>query len=121
PLINEEYTIRANSALRNQGYQITTTIDKEIYDTMQQVKDESPYYYGERSSAEALDAQPGQTEEMLQHEIGAILKNNETGAIIGFVGGRDFERSAINHATMTKRQAGSIMKPLAAYAPAIDK
>ena len=58
---------------------------------------------------------------MLQHEIGAILKNNETGAIIGFVGGRDFERSAINHATMTKRQAGSIMKPLAAYAPAIDK
>ena len=121
PLINEEYTIRANSALRNQGYQITTTIDKEIYDTMQQIKDDSPYYYGERSSAEALDAQPGQTEEMLQHEIGVILKNNKTGAIIGFVGGRDFERSAINHATMTKRQAGSIMKPLAAYAPAIDK
>lgn len=121
PLINEEYTIRANNALRNEGYHITTTIDKDIYDTMQRVKDNSVLYYGERSSAEALDAQPGQTEEMLQHEIGAILKDNDTGAILGFVGGRDFERSAINHATQTKRQAGSIMKPLAAYGPAIDK
>ena len=37
PLINQEYTQKANEAIRNEGYQIETTIDKTIYDTMQEL------------------------------------------------------------------------------------
>ncbi|GAB3061368.1 transglycosylase domain-containing protein [Salinicoccus sesuvii] len=124
PLINQQYTNEANIALRNQGYHIETTIDKTIYDTMQDVVNNSNYYYGSRSIADATDATDEEQEEddeVLEHEIGAIMKDNETGKILGFVGGRDHERSSINHATQTSRQAGSTMKPLITYGPAIDK
>lgn len=124
PLINQEYTGLANTALRNQGYHIETTIDKTIYDTMQDVKDNSSYYYGSRSIEEAQDASEEEQEssdEVFEHELGAMLKDNQTGKILGFIGGRDHERSSINHATQTSRQAGSTMKPLITYGPAIDK
>ncbi|MEY8559975.1 transglycosylase domain-containing protein [Jeotgalicoccus halotolerans] len=121
PLINQEYTQKANEAMRNEGYQIETTIDKTIYDTMQETKDNSFSYYGERSSLDALNATEGEEEAMLDHEVGMVLKDNATGKILGFVGGRDYEESEINHATQTERQAGSTMKPLSTYAPAIDQ
>lgn len=124
PLINQEYTGMANTALRNQGYHIETTIDKTIYDTMQDVKDNSSYYYGSRSVEEAVDATEEEQEagdEVFEHELGAMLKDNQTGKILGFIGGRDHERSSINHATQTSRQAGSTMKPLITYGPALDK
>ena len=121
PLINQEYTQKANDAMRNQGYQIETTIDKNIYDTMQDTKDNYFSYYGERSSLDALNAVEGEEEEMLDHEVGMVLKDNGTGKILGFVGGRNYDESEINHATQTKRQAGSTMKPLTTFAPAIDQ
>ncbi|MCG1009367.1 penicillin-binding protein [Salinicoccus sp. ID82-1] len=124
PLINQEYTNEANIALRNQGYHIETTIDKTIYDTMQNVKDNSSYYYGSRNVADATDAteeEQAESDEVLEHELGAMLKDNATGKILGFIGGRDHDRSSINHATQTSRQAGSTMKPLITYGPAIDK
>ena len=65
PLLNQEYTQKANDALRNQGYQIETTIDKNIYDTMQETKENSFYYYGERSSLDAINAVEGEEEEIL--------------------------------------------------------
>ncbi|CAM4144913.1 transglycosylase domain-containing protein [Jeotgalicoccus halotolerans] len=121
PLINQEYTQKANEAMRNEGYQIETTIDKTIYDTMQETKANSFSYYGERSSLDALNATEGEEEVMLDHEVGMVLKDNATGKILGFIGGRDYEESEINHATQTERQAGSTMKPLSTYAPAIDQ
>src|SRR5699024_9563056 len=121
PLINQEYTQKANEAIRNEGYQIETTIDKTIYDTMQETKDNSFSYYGERSSLDALNATEGEEEAMLDHEVGMVLKDNATGKILGLVGGSDYEESEINHATQTERQAGSTMKPLSTYAPAIDQ
>lgn len=124
PLLNQEYTQKANQALRNQGYHIETTIDKTIYDTMQNVKDNSNYYYGSRSIQQAEDATEEEQQESNQefdHEIGAVLKDNASGKILGFVGGRNHETSSINHATQTTRSAGSTMKPLINYGPALDK
>src|SRR5699024_1684077 len=121
PLINQEYTQKANEAMRNEGYQIETTIDKTIYDTMQDTKNNTFSYYGQRSSLEAINATEGEEETMLDHEVGMVLKDNSTGKILGFVGGRNYEESEINHATQTSRQAGSTMKPLSTYAPAIDQ
>ncbi|GAA3723978.1 transglycosylase domain-containing protein [Salinicoccus jeotgali] len=120
PLINQEYTTKADSALRNKGYHIDTTIDKSIYDKMQEVKDNAQFY-GSRSSLDSTDATEETKEETLEHELGAILKDNQTGRILGFIGGRDHDRSSINHATQTSRSAGSTMKPLINYGPALDK
>ena len=121
PLLNQEYTQKANDALRNNGYHIETTIDKKIYDTMQDVKNNQFYYYGDRSSLDAVDISNNDKEKMLKHEVGAMLKNNKTGAILGFIGGRDFKSSENNHATQTSRMSGSTMKPLAVYGPGVDK
>lgn len=121
PLINQEYTQKANDAMRNQGYQIKTTIDKNIYDTMQETKNSSFSYYGQRSSLDAINATEDEEEAMLDHEVGMVLKDNTTGKILGFVGGRNYDESEINHATQTNRQAGSTMKPLSTFAPAIDQ
>lgn len=123
PLINQDYTEQANQALRYQGYHITSTIDKEIYDTMQDVKDDNFYYYGDRSSEDAIDIdeESDQEEEIMHHEVGAILKENSSGKILGFIGGRDHDASSVNHATQTDRQIGSTMKPLITFGPAIDK
>lgn len=48
-------------------------------------------------------------------ETGAILIENKTGAIVSFVGGRDYNREATNHATRSVRSNGSTMKPLLVY------
>ncbi len=122
PLINQEYTQQANQALRYEGYHITTTIDKDIYDTMQAVRDSNFYYYGDRSTEDAVDAEESEEEEeILQHEVGAVLKENDTGKILGFIGGRDHDESSVNHATQTDRSVGSTMKPLITFGPAIDR
>ena len=121
PLLNQKYTQQANDALRNNGYKIETTINKEIYDTMQEVKNNNFSYYGDRSIYDSIDSTGEEEDQMFQHEVGAVLKDNETGAILGFIGGRDYENSEVNHATQTSRMAGSTMKPLAVYGPGIDR
>jgi penicillin-binding protein 1A len=52
-------------------------------------------------------------------QIGAILIENETGAIRAMVGGKNFEESKWNRAVQTLRQPGSSFKPFI-YAAAMD-
>lgn len=116
----EEYSTLANRNLRQNGYKIHTTINKEIYDAMQKTKDNYPYYGPDKPQV-VTDSETGE-EITIQEpvEVGAILIENSTGKIISFVGGRDYTRAQVNHATYTKRQNGSTMKPLLVYAPAIE-
>ena len=104
--INDKYTIKANDALRNNGYQIKTTIHKEIYDEMQQFTKNDNYY---------LENKDGD-----MHQISMIMKENNSGKILSFIGGRNFEHSQNNFATQTSRPVGSTMKPHVIYAPAIE-
>ena len=57
-----------------------------------------------------------------QQQLGVVLTDNQTGAILGFVGGRNEKSSTqdFNFATMKGRPTGSTMKPLLAYAPGMD-
>ncbi|CAD2075007.1 transglycosylase domain-containing protein [Phocicoccus pinnipedialis] len=121
PLLNQKYTQQANDALRNNGYQIETTINKDIYDTMQDVKNVNFSYYGDRSIYDSVDSTGDEKNQTFQHEVGAVLKDNDSGAILGFIGGRDYNKSEVNHATQTSRMSGSTMKPLAVYGPGIDR
>lgn len=49
-------------------------------------------------------------------EISAIMMNPNNGKIIALVGGKDYSKSQYNRATDSKRQVGSVMKPLLYYA-----
>lgn len=101
-----EYREKAKLELRQNGYKIHTTVIRDIYDNMQNAIKDDRYF--------------GPTRDGELEEVGAYLRENKTGAILGFVGGRDFQVEELNHATQAYRQNGSTMKPLLAYAPAID-
>ncbi|WP_052144731.1 transglycosylase domain-containing protein [Halalkalibacter okhensis] len=105
--VEETYKQEARTALRNNGYHIHTTIDEDIYNAMQDAVKTDNLFGPEKN---------GQ-----QEEVGAVLIENHTGAIKGFVGGREevYGRE-FNRATGAYRQNGSTMKPLLAYAPALD-
>ncbi|WP_075982613.1 transglycosylase domain-containing protein [Bacillus massilinigeriensis] len=116
----EEYSTLADRNLRQNGYEIHTTINKKIFDKMQKVKDEYPYY-GSSITRTVEDPETGKEKVVKEPvETGAILIENKTGKILSFVGGRDFEREQLNHAMSAKRPNGSTMKPLLVYGPAFE-
>jgi penicillin-binding protein len=117
-----EYRQLADTALRQKGYVIHTTIDKGIYDKMQQIKNDFPYFdiTVAYKDEEEIDPETNKPVKKNAEQIGAVLIDNKTGAIKSFVGGRDFSISTVNFATSTYRHNGSTMKPLLGYAPAYE-
>ena len=115
-----DYMARADKNLRQNGYKIYSTIDKDIYDQMQEVKNNYEYYGSDKPET-VIDPDTGEEIEVMEPvEVGALLLENKTGRIISFVGGRDYQREQLNHATSAERPNGSTMKPLLAYAPAME-
>lgn len=104
--IQKSYRELAEKEIQNGGYRITTTIDKAIHTAMQNAVANYGYL---------LDDSSGQP------EVGNVLMDNQTGAILGFVGGRDYLTNQNNHAFDTKRSPASTTKPLLAYGIAIDQ
>ncbi|MYL65763.1 PBP1A family penicillin-binding protein [Bacillus hwajinpoensis] len=51
---------------------------------------------------------------------GFSMMNAESGGVVAVQGGRDYVQKGFNHVT-AKRQPGSALKPLAVYAPALEK
>jgi len=101
------------------GYRIHTTIHKDIHKMMQDIAAD-PKNFG-KNATYTVRRSNGTTEkiENALEEVGATLIHNKTGAILGMIGGRDFNVEQTNHTTVP-RQPGSAMKPLAAYAPAFE-
>lgn len=93
------------------GYQIYTTIDKNVYDTMHQVA---------QSGSDIFDGNRTANGKVLPEQVGAVMIDNKTGAILGMLEGRGTEYSQINYAT-SPRQPGSTMKPIAVYGPAMEQ
>lgn len=118
-LYNKYYTL-ADRDLRQNGYHIHSTINKKIYDVMQKTKDEYNNY-GITHKRTVENEETGEMEEIDDPvQIGAYLRENKTGKVLGFVAGRDYDLNPLNHATNAYRQNGSSMKPLLAYAPAFE-
>jgi penicillin-binding protein 1B len=118
--LHERYVAKAEKQLRQNGYNIYTTIDKTIYDRMQKVVADYRYY-GDDKIQYVKDKETGKMVVKREPvEVGAILIENSTGKIISFVGGRDYKREQLNHATQAYRSNGSTMKPLLVYAPAME-
>lgn len=104
--VQKAYHERAEQELSNGGYKITTTINKKIHSAMQN----AVANYGR-----LVDDATGQP------EVGNVLMDNKTGAVLGFVGGRNYQTNQNNHAFDTKRSPASTTKPLLAYGIAIDQ
>ncbi|WP_448905731.1 transglycosylase domain-containing protein, partial [Gemella sp.] len=92
------------------GYKVKTTLDKKLYDTLQETKKQFASY-------------PTSTQGGIVYplEIGASVIENSTGKVLAFIGGMDYKKQQLNHATRTRRSPGSTIKPLLVYGPAIDK
>ena len=105
-LYDEAYQIILKQIL-NGGYRIHTTIDKTIYDTMKEI------------AANPDNFVPDDPEKGTE-QVGAMMIDNESGAILSMIEGRDFFVEQLNHATQAYRQPGSTMKPIAAYIPALE-
>ncbi|PMB99729.1 MULTISPECIES: penicillin-binding protein PBP1B [Streptococcus] len=104
--VQRAYHERAEQELSKGGYKITTTINKKIHNAMQN----AVANYGR-----LVDDATGQP------EVGNVLMDNKTGAVLGFVGGRNYQINQNNHAFDTKRSPASTTKPLLAYGIAIDQ
>lgn len=118
--LHNKYLTLASRDLRQKGYEIHTTIDKNIYDAMQQTKDQYKSY-GPDKPQTVKDPETGENKTVNEPvEVGAMLIENKTGKIISFVAGRNYNRQQLNHATSSIRQNGSTMKPLLVYAPAFE-
>ena len=104
--IQEAYRDLATKEIENGGYKITTTINKNVHTAMQN----AVANYGS-----LVDDSTGQP------EVGNVLMDNQTGAILGFVGGRNYQGNQNNHAIDTKRSPASTTKPILAYGIAIDQ
>ena len=102
----KSYQALAETELREGGYTIQTTINKPVHNAMQA----AVANYGS-----VLDDGTGLV------EVGNVLLDNRTGAILGFIGGRNFDGNQNNHAFNADRQVGSTIKPISVYGPAIDQ
>lgn len=100
------YKDLAKQELSQGGYTITSTVDKGLYSAMQSVVAD----YGN-----VLDYGGGLV------ETGSVVLDNQTGAILGFIGGRNYRENQNNHALDTVRSPGSTVKPFLVYGVAIDQ
>lgn len=100
------YQELAAKELHSGGYVIHTTIHKAVHQAME----ETAANYGS-----VLDDGTGRV------EVGNVLLDNATGAVLGFVGGRDYETNQNNHAFETVRSPGSTIKSILPYGIAIDQ
>ena len=118
--LKEKYMILADRNVRSGGYRIYSTIDKEIYDSMQKAAKGFKNYGHTFIGTEIDEDTKEKVEKEYPVEVGSIVIDNGTGKILSFVGGRNFNISELNHATQASRPNGSTMKPLLVYAPAIE-
>lgn len=110
----------AKQELLTGGYKVYTTVDKTTYEALNSVA-QNPENF-----PQPIDYKfEGEMKENQEQQVGATLVDNKTGAILGFVGGRDFDISQINNSNFrgssTKRQPGSSIKPILDYAPALEE
>lgn len=111
PELKEEYKMKASRALRMNGYEIHSTINKKMYDAFQEVAKNYPNY-GPNTVTKG--------EEQYVQAAGIMIENS-TGRIISFLGSRQYSLEDQINYTKAIRSNGSTMKPLLVYGPALEE
>ncbi|HLR92425.1 MAG TPA: transglycosylase domain-containing protein, partial [Atopostipes sp.] len=119
PALRQEYYDSADYEMRNNGYKIFSTIDSEIHHAIQQRVTETQDQFGDTRVVTYTDDN-GETQTIeYPTQVAGTLTENETGRVIAFVGGRDYELENFNIAFDSRRSSGSVIKPLITYGPAL--
>ena len=82
------------------GLRVETTLDEKLQELANQGVKTIITEYEARQGENAIDA-----------EGAVVAVENETGAIVAMVGGKDYSRRKYNHAASGRRQVGSAFKP----------
>jgi penicillin-binding protein len=91
------------------GLKIYSTVDQALYDNM-------------NKSVEGIDFPRKKINgRMVREQIGAVMVENKSGAVLSFFAGTDFEENQKDHAFDAQNQPGSAMKPLLSYGPGINE
>ncbi len=95
----------------NGGYKIYCTLNPDVQSVLEDEYSKTSKYFTAKSSKDGSTVQSAMT--IMDYE----------GHIVGIVGGagEKTENRGLNRATMSYRQPGSTMKPLAAYSQAVQK
>lgn len=100
------------SRLAEGGYRIHTTIDLKLYDALNEaVREYDGYKPDVEVKVEGING-----EIIAKEQVGSVVIDVKTGALLAFVGGRDKEHIK-NRALDAYKQPGSSAKPLLAYGP----
>ena len=99
----------AESNFYNGGYKIYSTLNPDIQKTIDKVYQDEKYSITSKKSGQKLQ--------------GSMVLMDYEGHVLGMSGGmgKKTTNRGLNRATMSPRQPGSTIKPIAAYAPAIDE
>ncbi|KGA98078.1 penicillin-binding protein 1F [Alkalihalobacillus alcalophilus ATCC 27647 = CGMCC 1.3604] len=94
----------SNEEILTGGYTIVTPIDSQLQrDSLSIIQDSTNYPDGNDDAESAF-----------------VLMDSETGGVLAVHGGKEYVRLGLNRVRV-KRQPGSAFKPLAVYAPALEK
>ncbi|GGA49548.1 hypothetical protein GCM10007416_23290 [Kroppenstedtia guangzhouensis] len=102
------------------GYRIDTTVDPRLYQAVNRAALDRKLYAKPITYTLRLGGKK-HTVKDAHEEVGAVLIDVQSGSLLAFVGGRDFEQRQLNHALAVRRQPGSTIKPLLDYGPALDQ
>ncbi|MCH3905988.1 MAG: penicillin-binding protein [Lactobacillus sp.] len=115
----QQYLTNADQLMHQKGYHVETTFDKQLYQTMQTVLQQTTL--GTDRTSRDFDTSKNKYVTTTEHvENGSVMIDNQTGKILAFAGGVDFKNSQVNHAFDTYRSPGSSIKPYLVYAPAVE-
>lgn len=118
--LEQQYIERADLEMRNGGYDIYSTIDADIHNAVEKMVRENQDSLGSDRTFNYKDEDGNtHTSDPYPVQMGASIIENETGRVIAFVGGRDYNVDQYNIAFDSRRGTGSAIKPLMVYGPAL--
>lgn len=121
-LTYQRYSSMASLKLSQNGYKIYSTLNQKLNHNLNEVLVNARDLFGETHTDEIYDQNENKFVELKEPvQNGTVILDNHSGAILGFTGGVDFSLSEFNHAFSNRRSPGSSIKPLIAFAPAIDQ
>ncbi len=86
--LNNDYLRQAGDLFASKNYRIKSTIDKDVYDRMQFVMRATRDTFGQTYTSSQINPKTGETETVKYPvQNGSVVLDNQTGAVLGFVGG----------------------------------
>ncbi len=119
PELKDQYFEEADAEMRNGGYEIHSTIDPDIHHAVEQRVSEIQNSFGHAKTVTSTDENGETHTTEYPVQIGGTMIDNETGRVLSFIGGRDYDYSEFNIAFDSRRGTGSAIKPILTYGPAL--